>query len=274
MLVFATAVTVVLVVSFLCSIFESVLLSVRRPQIELMALRPMVVVSAKISQSLRRANAAPVTSVEEIRLLTTLGRAEGAVGQRTAGMIVGATYLRQLQVRDVMLPRQQVAFLSTEMTRDEVLTLVRETGHSRFPLSASANIADVYGVVLAKTLLNWLLEHVEETVDWAAVGDEPLIVPETGTLGQFVQTIQEAHRHLAIVVDEYGDVQGIVTLENVLEEIVGDITDEHDMPVMDFLPQDDGGIIVRAHLELRKLAMELGVPWDPDLGGGDSRWPA
>ncbi len=360
MLLFVTAVSVVLVVSFLCSIFESVLLSLTRPQIAVMVrrdaragrlltrfkenmdvpiaaililntaahtigasvagasysnvfdsstlwvfsilftiavlllteiipktlgvtyatllaapvaygiqwltvlLRPLVMLSERISRSLRGNLEAPVTSTEEIRLLATLGRSEGAVGAGTAGMIVGATQLRHLHADDVMLPREEVRFLSAQMDRDEAMKYVRETGHSRFPFSPTGELKDVSGVVLAKELLYWLLNNEDREIDWTSVCKEALLVPRSLLLPQLLRTFQESRRHLAIIIDEYGSVEGIATLEDVLEEIVGEIHDESDMPVEDFRENDEGQLIVRANVDLRKLSSRLGIAWEPD----------
>ncbi len=360
MLLFVTAVAVVLIISFICSIFESVLLSLTRPQIVLLSrdgrragrllasfkdnmdipiaaililntaahtigaavagasysdvfdpgtlwifsilftlavlllteiipktvgvshaqalagpvahgihwltrlLKPMVLLSEKISRSIRRDVEAPITSAEEIRLLAVLGRSEGAVGARTAGMIVGATQLRQLQAHDVMLPREEVHFLSAHMSREKVLELILRTGHSRFPFTLTGEIDDVTGVVLAKQVLHWLLTHEDSEIDWDANRHEALIIPETVALPQLMKLYQDSHRHLGIIVDEYGSVLGIATLEDVLEEIVGDIRDESDRPNEDFDLNADGSLVVRANVDLRRLAAKLGVTWEPE----------
>ena len=361
MLIFVTAVCVVLIASFLCSIFESVLLSLTRPQIEMTAsrhayagrllagfkdnidvpiaaililntaahtigaavagasyanvfdastlwifsilftlavlllteiipktigvsyatllavpvahgihlltviLKPLVVVSESISRSLRRDEEIPVTSPEEIRLLAALGRARGAVGPKTAGIIVGATHLRHLDAGDVMLPREDVYFLSAEMSREEALAMARESGHSRFPFTKTGSLDDVSGVVLVKELLYWMLEHDGEEIDWDALTKEPLVVPSSATLPQMLKHYQETQRHLAIVVDEYGSVEGIVALEDVLEEIVGDIRDETDVAISEFRERKDGTLIVRGSVDMRKLSAKLGMHWDPEL---------
>jgi CBS domain containing-hemolysin-like protein len=360
MLIFITAVAVVLIVSFLCSVFESVLLSITRPQVEMLsrdgrhagellagfkehmdvpiaaililntaahtigaavagasyadvfdpktlwifslvftfavllfteiipktlgvnytmllagpvaygirvltvALKPLVVVTELISRSLRNDQANPVTSPEELRLLASLGRSEGAVSAGTAGMIVGATHLRHLEAHDIMLPRDQIQFLSGTMNRDAVIKQVRETGHSRFPFTPTDSIDDVSGVVLVKTLLDWLLHNPDVPPDWAALSKDTLIMPYTAPLPKMLRTFQESRRHMAVVVDEYGSVQGIATLEDLLEEIVGDIRDESDQPADDIRPQPDGSLHVRASVDLRQLSATLGVAWDPD----------
>ncbi len=228
-------------------------------------LRPLVVVSEKISRSIRGDVDVPVTSSEELRLLAALGRSEGVVDPHTAGIILGATQLRYLHARDVMLPREDVRFLSAEMDRHETMRLIRESGHSRFPFSPTENLSDVSGVVLAKDLLYWLLEHDDDRIDWEAVRKDPLIVLSSALLPQLLHTFQDSHRHLAIVVDEYGAIEGVVTLEDVLEEIVGDIRDESDLPVDDLREQADGTLLVRGRVDMRRLSKRLGTTWDPTI---------
>lgn len=361
MLIFITAVAVVLVVSFLCSIFESVLLSLTRPQIEVLAgrrpragrllsgfkdnmdvpiaaililntaahtigaavagasysnvfnpatlwvfsivftlavllfteiipktlgvshatvlaapvahglrwltflLRPLVLVSERVSKAIRPDVEMPVTSAEEIRLLASLGRSAGVVGERTAGMVVGATQLRYLHAHDVMLPRDDVQFLSAGMGRQELVAKLRQTGHSRFPFSPTGDLKDVSGVVLARELLDWMLQNEEEDVDWDDLINEALVVPPTAPLLQLLHTFQETRKHLAIVIDEYGGVEGIATLEDVLEELVGEIFDESDTSRAEFHETADGALIVRGRVDLRKLSARLEVVWDPSI---------
>ncbi len=223
-----------------------------------------MVVSERISRSLRAGAHTPVTSTEEIRLLAALGRSEGVVAQRTAGMIVGATHLGELRVSDVMLPREEVHFLAGTMSRDKALSVVRATGHSRFPYSPTGEIDDITGVLLVKELLHWKLTNDSETVDWESLRQDALVVPESLPLPRLLRMFQESHRHMAIVVDEYGSVKGIATLEDVLEEIVGDIFDESDRPSKDIVRRKDGAMYVKANVDLRKLSAALGVAWEPE----------
>ncbi|MEX2125138.1 MAG: hemolysin family protein [Woeseia sp.] len=227
-------------------------------------LRPFVALSESLSRALRGRNDVPVTSIEEIRLLAALGRTEGVVGVRTANMIVGATRLRQLTASDVTLPRQQVVCLSEEMSRGQVVETARNSGHSRFPFSPESDIDQVSGIVIVKELLYWLQDNPGDTIDWPSLVHEPIVVPETMSLHSLLRTFQDARRHMAIVVDEYGDVEGIVTLEDVLEEIVGEIVDESDRPIEDIWPQEDGSLHVRATVDLRKVCTKLDRPWQPE----------
>jgi len=236
------------------------------------ALHPLVLISGYISRSLRGGNDGSVTSVEEIRLLAALGRTEGVVGIQTAGIIIGASGLPMLSASDVMLPRRQVIFLSATSSRRQVLKTLKQSRHSRFPFSMTDQLDEVSGVVLAKDLLLYLQENTDETIEWSRLILEPVVVPETAPLDSLLRTFKEARRHLAIVVDEYGDFQGIVTFEDVLEEIVGDIFDESDRSIQDVWPQDDGSLHALGTIELRKLSQQLGIELPPEtkasrLGG-------
>lgn len=227
-------------------------------------LYPLVTISERISRNLRRDKAAPVTSVEEIRLLAALGRNEGAVSVRTADMIVGATHLRQLTAGDVMLPRQRIVYLSAEMTAREVLETVRDSGYSRFPFVQGNDIDDARGIVMARELLFWMQDNRDLPIDWNSLVREPVVVPENMSLTALLRTFQEARFHLAIVVDEYGGVEGIVTLEDIVEEIVGDILDESDRPTEAVWRQRDDAWQARATAELRKVCSILDLPWRPE----------
>ncbi len=227
-------------------------------------LGPLVKLSEMISTSIRGGRDLPVTSIDEIRLLAALGRAEGIVGARTAGIIVGATHLGLLRAGDVMLPRQRVVFLSREDSREEIVRKMRESGYSRFPFSSTRELDDTTGIVLARELLYYLHEHPHEPIDWSSIVQEPLVVPATKPANELLRTFRESARHMAVVVDEYGGVEGIVTLEDVLEEIVGDIVDESDRPTADVWRQTDGSVHVHASVDLRRVCNALSIPWMPE----------
>ena len=228
------------------------------------ALRPLVAVSESISRSLRGDNKHLATSAEEIRLLAGLARSEGVFGARTANMIVGATRLSQLCVHDAMVPRQNVRFLSGARPWAENLEIIRESGHSRLPFSTTDDLDQVAGVVFTKELFFHLHAHPGEELDWNALIRQPLTVPESKSLNSLLQAFQKSRSHMAIVVDEYGGVEGIVTLEDILEEIVGEIVDESDRYPQEMWPQADGSLIVVASVEMRKVGEHLGFEWRSD----------
>lgn len=203
----------------------------------------------------------PVTSIEEIRLLAALGSREGDVGDRVAGFIEGIASLRELTVRDVMVPRRGVAFLSAVRTFAENLAVIRESGHSRFPFTHTGELDDIDGVVLAKDLLF----TTGGVVEWDRIKLPLVIVPEGKSLDHALRTFQEERKHLAIVVDEYGGTLGVVTLEDVLEEIVGEIEDETDFADTAIVVRPDGVHVCRAHAEMRKLLRTLGIDEKVDV---------
>jgi len=223
-----------------------------------LALNPLVWMASKLSRALRGNREAAITSIEEIRLLTAIGRNEGVVGARAAGIIDSATRLHQLDAADILLPRSRIVMLSAAQSRDEVLEVVQKSGHSRFPFSATGRADDISGVVLAKELLFAIQDHPGE-IPWQDIVRETLFVPETIQLNVLLQSFRNARKHIAVAVDEYGGTQGIVTLEDVLEELVGEIMDESDQLVQEISLQPDGSYHVLATIEMRRLVSELGI---------------
>jgi CBS domain containing-hemolysin-like protein len=140
---------------------------------------------------------------------------------------------------------------------------MRQSGHSRFPFSPTGRADDISGVVLAKELLFAMYDH-PELIPWQDVVRETLFVPETIQLNVLLQSFRNARKHIAVAVDEYGGTQGIVTLEDVLEELVGDIIDESDRLVQEISLQPDGSYQALATVEMRRLVSELGIQGDID----------
>ena len=220
-------------------------------------LRPVLWLTNLLARLIRKGGQAPITSMEEIRLLVASGRSEGALGTRVADMIEGAARLRELTAYDVMVPRALVVFLSGEHSLEENLSIIKKTGHSRFPYTPDANLDNAKGVVLAKELLFRL--HDEKKVDLAKIARPMIVIPSTTPLERLLRTFQEERRHLAVVVDEYGGTQGLVTLEDVLEEIVGEIEDESDRVDPSIVRRGKDVIVCRGLAETRKVFELLGI---------------
>ncbi len=219
-------------------------------------LTPVLLLTRLVSGALRRSGEVPSTSIEEIRLLAALGRTEGAVTKRTQEIIEGAVALKELTAYDVMVPRNGVAFLSGERTLEQNLSVLKRTGHSRFPFTPNGNLDDVEGIVLTKDLMFQLLETPGDPV-WPTLVGPMIVVPATMPLERLLKEFQEEHRHLAIVVDEYGGTQGLVTLEDVLEELVGEIEDESDRVERFIIRRPDGALLCRGWAETRRVFEEL-----------------
>ena len=230
-------------------------------------LRPLVIASEALSRSLRSDKVGAVTSLEEIRLLATIGHSEGVVGKHTAEMIVGASELRKLAASNVMVPRQEVVYLSQDSSPTQVLKTISDSGFSRFPYSSTGDLDDVVGVVFAKEVLTQLVDSKQTDIKWQTLVHEAIVVPETVALDSLLRTFRERRRHMALIVDEYGDFQGIVTLEDVVEEIVGDIFDESDLPREDLWQRPDGTIRAFGTAELHRICrlLEVDIPDDIEV---------
>ncbi|HEX3593737.1 MAG TPA: hemolysin family protein, partial [Polyangiaceae bacterium] len=225
------------------------------------ALNPFLKVTRAIARLLRPNSAQPITSLEEIRLLASLGRTEGVVGQLAADMIEGVATLRELRARDVMVPRARVVYLSGLRSLEENLEVIRRTGHSRFPYTPTGDLDRVEGVILVKDLM-FTLREIDENIDLEELATKALVVPSATTLERLLRMFQLERRHLAIVVDEYGGTEGIVTLEDVLEEIVGEIEDESDRVDPFVTKRADGSLVCRGWAEARAVLGGLGVEAD------------
>jgi putative hemolysin len=228
----------------------------------IVVLKPVLVITRLVSRTLRsKGQQDPVTSLEEIRLLAGLGRTQGALTARAAEIIEGAAALRELTAYDIMVPRNSVSYLSGDRTLDENLNVIRRTGHSRFPYTPDGDLDKVEGIVLAKELLFQLRESPDAPNFQALLG--PMIVaPSQQPLERLLRTFQEQRRHLALVVDEYGGIQGIVTLEDILEELVGEIEDESDRIDPQIIRRPDGTLVCRGLAETRKVFESLGLDDD------------
>jgi CBS domain containing-hemolysin-like protein len=224
-------------------------------------LKPLLRVTRGIAKAISPTSAQPVTSLEEIRLLASLGRTEGVVGTLAADMIEGVATLRELRARDVMVPRARVVYLSGQRTLSENLDVVRRTGHSRFPYTRTGDLDAVEGVILVKDLM-FTLHEAGEDVNLEDLLTKALVVPATTTLERLLRMFQQQRRHLAVVVDEYGGIEGIVTLEDVLEEIVGEIEDESDRVDPFVTKRADGSLVCRGWAEARAVLGGLGVEAD------------
>ncbi len=143
-------------------------------------------------------------------------------------MIEGVLQVSELQVHDIMIPRSSMVVVEEEHTVQEMLPIIIESAHSRFPVIGDSR-DEVVGVLLAKDLLRYLVEGNKEEFNIEDILRPAFIVPESKRLNILLNEFRNSRNHMAIIVDEYGGVSGLVTIEDVLEQIVGDITDEHDL---------------------------------------------
>ena len=211
-------------------------------------------------------------SAEEIRIILDRSERDGILSEDKHDLMEGALDISDRTVKQIMVPRVDVVSVSTSTTLQEIANLVLMHGFSRFPL-CEGGLDHPIGILYAKDLLRFLGQPepgcASESI--IALKREPLFVPESQPVETLLRQFQETHVHMAIVVDEYGGTSGVVTLENVLEELVGAIQDETDdeSPEIEELP--DGNFRVRGQVLIDELAEETGVvlpdPHGDTLGG-------
>jgi len=154
-------------------------------------------------------------------------------------MLSGVLEVSETQVRDVMVPRSQMVVIEIEQDFDEILKGIIDSGHSRFPVIGEDR-DEVLGVLLAKDLLRYFGRDDMDDVPLEKLLRPAVVIPESKRLNALLKEFRASHNHMAIVVDEYGGVAGLLTIEDVLEEIVGEIDDEHDHEEAAFIrPEGD-----------------------------------
>ena len=155
-------------------------------------------------------------------------------------IIEGALTVSDMQAREIMIPRSQMVGVRLDMELEAILPVVIESGHSRFPVF-SDNPDDVVGILLAKDLLPMALEGNRNRLKLKDLLRPCSAIPESKRLNVLLQEFRSTRNHLAVVFDEYGGVSGMVTIEDVLEQIVGDIEDEYDFDEDDFINKHKDG---------------------------------
>ncbi len=215
----------------------------------------------------------PKVTEAEVEALVEEGERSGLFGREPAEMIRNVLEFADRSAKDVMIPRSSVEGIEISTPLEKVLEIVSQSGHSRYPVYRE-QIDNITGLLYAKDLFKVLEEHRLKNTDLKEIIRHPAnFVAESQPLATLLKEMRGRRQHLAIVVDEFGSVSGIVTLEDVLEEIVGDIRDEHDESDETTI-QDlgDGRVLVDAAVTMRELAAYLGTEIEADeaydsLGG-------
>ncbi|QWD79584.1 CBS domain-containing protein [Polynucleobacter sp. MWH-Spelu-300-X4] len=202
----------------------------------------------------------PATPSERrTELLETLreGQREGLIDADALAMIEGVFQVSELAARDILVPRSQIDWIDINASLTETIAQVIQAAHSRFPVYED-NRDNVIGILLAKDLLRHAQEDDFQIRDWLRPA---VFIPESKRLSVLLKDFREHRNHLAIVVDEYGGVAGLVTIEDVLEQIVGDIEDEHDTDDVEdnIIEAETGKYRIRGITELEQVNKVLGT---------------
>jgi Mg2+/Co2+ transporter CorB len=200
---------------------------------------------------------------EEIRGTVDLLHREGGVEKHDRDMMGGLLDLRELTVADVMVHRTEMATIDAGQSSEEIIAAALKSEYTRIPLWRNTP-ENIVGILHAKDLLRAIQSADGDVsrIDIMAIALPPWFVPDIRALSEQLKAFRRRKTHFALVVDEYGEVEGLVTLEDILEEIVGDISDEHDIPVPGLRPQPDGSVNVDGSVPIRDLnrAMEWNLP--------------
>jgi CBS domain containing-hemolysin-like protein len=199
---------------------------------------------------------------EEIQELINAGEEEGVVDEQEREMIRAIFELDHTVVREIMVPRTEMAAISAEASVQETIDAIIACGHSRIPVY-DGTLDNIIGLLYAKDLLkSWGMTDHE--IQLRNLMRQPFFTPETKTLELLLQEFKKKKVHLAIVVDEYGGTSGLVTIEDLLEQIVGDIQDEYDMEEDLYIHNPDGSLTTDARLPIEKLEEQLSLEIERD----------
>jgi len=179
--------------------------------------------------------------------------------QEHARMLERVLEFSERQVKDVMVPRIEVTSIDISTAFEELVTVVESTRYSRFPIYQGV-LDNVVGILHGKDLMPYL--HYPKTFRLSQLLRKPVFIPDTAKLNNAIRMLQNAQTHLGIVVDEHGGVEGIVTLEDLIEQIVGEIQDEHDVEVDSVVTHTDGSAGIDASIPVRELneRLSLAIP--------------
>jgi Mg2+/Co2+ transporter CorB len=202
---------------------------------------------------------------EEIRGAVNYHHSEGAVESRDRHMLGGVLDLSEMDVSQIMVHRKSIEMIDAALPIREVIAKALESDHTRLPLFREEP-ENIVGVLHAKDVARAMAaaDGAMDRLDIAAIAREPWFIPDTTVLKDQLNAFLKARAHFALVVDEYGALQGLVTLEDILEEIVGEINDEHDEAVQGVRRQADGSVHVDGDVAVRDLnrAMDWDLPDD------------
>ncbi len=198
---------------------------------------------------------------EELKTLAEVGEEHGNLQKDEKEMIHSIFEFGETMVKEIMVPRTDMVVVNTETTLTELMKLVKTKLHSRIPVY-KAKIDNIIGILYIKDLLPYLSQRKKETMDLEKLARPAYFVPEQKKIDELLKEFQQERIHMALVVDEYGGISGLVTLEDVIEEIVGEIQDEYDREPPLFKKVDENTFIVDGKMSMEEINddLELNLP--------------
>ena len=189
-------------------------------------------------------------NLDRIRGAIILADKEGNMSKENKHMLESILDLKDREVDEVMIHRKDIFSINKSLSKDDLIVKLNQTSFSRLPIW-DKNPENIIGVILVKDLLNMIVKSKNFDID--KIIQKPIFIPETTNLLNQLNSFKENKKHMAFVVDEYGVLQGLVTLEDILEEIVGQIEDEHDIPNLNHGSDVSGKIVVSGNVSIRDL---------------------
>ncbi|MFT4769279.1 MAG: magnesium and cobalt transporter [Glaciecola sp.] len=203
-------------------------------------------------------------SREDLKQILQLAMENDIIEEDSLSIIDGAMQVSGMQARDIMVPRPQMVVIKSESTLEEILQHISVSKHSRYPVIGESP-DDILGVLLVKDLLPQILSEDRKNFDIRELLRQSVVVPESKRLNVLLREFRENRNHMAIVIDEYGGVAGLVTIEDVLEEIVGEIEDETDEEEDQFIRRiADDDFFVRALTPIEDFNAYFAVAFSDD----------
>jgi putative hemolysin len=264
---------------------EQVALTVAAPMdVWLTLTRPLIFVMSKSAGTVLRAfglkkmRQGPVHSPDEVKLIVSASRELGQIGTAQEEMVHHALDLENITAREVMVPRPDIFSLPGDLTLQDALDKVVEEQHSRIPVyDPKSGPEHIIGILYAKDVMRWLLRLSARAfpvigsrihdMKVSQIMHDALVVPETKLLAELLEEFKERKRHMAIVVDEFGSTAGLITVEDILEQLVGEIEDEHDVAPAESMQMDESKMLVlEGTVGLRDLESQYDLLLPRDAG--------
>lgn len=193
---------------------------------------------------------------DELKTLAEVGEEQGTLHKDEKEMIHSIFEFGETTVKEVMVPRIDMVVVDTAVTLNKLMQLVKTKLHSRIPVF-KGNIDNIIGILYVKDLLPFLSKSKKETIDLQKLVRPAYFVPEQKKIDELLREFQEEHIHMALVVDEYGGISGLITLEDIIEEIVGEIQDEYDREAPLFKKLNENSYIIDGRMPLEELNDDL-----------------
>ncbi len=194
---------------------------------------------------------------EKIQSIIDSGERDGLIDRQSGEMIRNILDLRETLAREVMIPRTEIVAVSDSSSIEDILALVMNHGHTRMPFY-NENIDNIIGILNVKDLLRFWSQQVGKE-DITSILRSTYYIPETKNIHLLLHELKEKKSHMAIVIDEYGGTSGLVTLEDLIEEIVGEIHDEHDIEEDPFVKLTGGDVLVDSRVDIEEFEEYFGI---------------